>query len=207
MPQLGRLYFGAGLVVLGATALPLFSDALDVWRTGLPIRWTLLLGRGFVLGINAILFLMSSRFFNTEHLVSCRRLFAWCGTGYLLIALTAAIINRHSYDIAASHLDMQKSAVYRASDYSLDKLRSWLREHDADAGPDLKALSNDPEFAEALESKPFYRHNFDERFQISRKAVILGYKRARTVRDKPVFVLVRFPADLLRTLGFELVTA
>ncbi|HYR91314.1 MAG TPA: hypothetical protein VE422_45075 [Terriglobia bacterium] len=203
----GYLFFGAlflfGTAIAGLSA----SGAYRIWQAGLPIRWTLLAGESFVFGVNLTLFLLGYQFFNTSSIKGFRQLISWYGTGYLLIALTAAIIDRHWNEINKYHLDTRWPHAYRVQNSNaVDALRDWLQRHTAEAGPDLMSLSNDPEFLRALRTQEFYKQDFDEPFQVSNKAVIFGYKSDRNSRDKrPVFVLIRFPAGLAATLRFELV--
>jgi len=205
-PRLRAAYVFAGatlIVSAGAAGLSL-SGIHRIWTSGLPIRSTLLLGEFFVLGVNAVLFVFGYRFLNTMSIVSYRPLFSWCGIIYLLIGLTAAIENRHSYDISVFHLDVKNPETYRIRNKDVEhRFRDWLQQHSDQVGADLAALATDSEFINALESQMFYKQPFDERIQLSRKAVIFGYRNEYGPRKVRGFVLIRFPADLAETLGFE----
>jgi len=205
--HLRMTYVFLGVLLLSTAAIfgPTFAGALRVWHAGLPIRWTLIAGEVFICLTNVALFLAGYRFLNS----STRRytqFLSRCGIGYLLIALTAAIINRHWYEIDRHYLDIRQAHAYRAHNSNATaELRNWLQVHTADAGTDLMALSRDPEFLHALETQEFYRQEFDEAAQGSRKAVILGYKTGpETQWRHPSFLLVRFPAELAAALGFGL---
>jgi len=103
-----------------------------------------------------------------------------------------------------SHLNVRNPVVYRAKNpNSENDFRQWLQTHDHENARDLKSLSNDPEFIRALRDKDFYRVTFDEPFQLSRRAIVFGYKSRRSPTHEAVFVLVRFPDDLAKTLRFE----
>lgn len=80
-------------------------------------------------------------------------------------------------------------------------MKDWVEHHRTETGPDLLSLSNSPGFLDALRTREFYKYDFDEAFQVSRKAVIFGYRSAHDpINKRPVFVLVRFPAGLADTL-------
>jgi len=183
-----------------------------IWQAGLPIRWTLLVGESFVLAVNLVMFAGSYRFFSR----STRNFMGFglqCGMGCLLIALTAAILGRHWNEIDRYYLDIHRPQAYRVQNVNAaDDLQHWLhrglgdglRRGDRAVGPDLARLFNDPEFLHALQTRKFYRVDFDEAFQAADKAVIFGYKADRGIVDhRPAFVLVRFPADLAAVLRFE----
>src|SRR5438876_952087 len=141
---------------------------------------------------------------NTRSIGTYRPLFSWCCIIYLLIGLTAAIVNRHSYDISIFHLDAKNPDTYRIRNTDVEhRFRGWLQQHSDQAGADLAALSTDSEFIDALKSKTFYKQPFDEPLQFTRKAVIFGYRIEYGPRSSRVFVLIRFPSGLAETLGFE----
>ena len=125
--------------------------------------------------------------------------------GYLLIALTAAIVNRHWNEIDRHFLDVRQAQAFRSRNTNaIPELQNWLRTHRAEAGQDFVALSTDPDFLRALSTQDFYKRDFDEAFQGAPKAVILGYKEpAAAQRKKASFVLVRFPIELSTALRFE----
>src|SRR5437899_9788201 len=142
---------GTTLIVCAAAAGLSLSEMHRIWQSGLPIRSTLLLGEFFVLAINAVLFVFGYRFLNTRSIGTYRRLFSWCCIIYLLIGLTAAIVNRHSYDISIFHLDAKNPDTYRIRNMDVEhRFRGWLQQHSDQAGADLAALSTDSEFIDAL---------------------------------------------------------
>src|SRR3989441_3525776 len=195
---------GTTLIVCAAAAGLSLSEMHRIWQSGLPIRATLLLGEFFVFAINAVLFVFGYRFLNTRSIGTYRPLFSWCCIIYLLIGLTAAIVNRHSYDISIFHLDAKNPDTYRIRNMDVEhRFRGWLQQHSDQAGADLAALSTDSEFIDALKSKTFYKQPFDEPLQFTRKAVIFGYRIEYGPRSSRVFVLIRFPSGLAETLGFE----
>jgi hypothetical protein len=206
-PRLRTAYLFLGVLFLSVTAIAGLSasGAHRIWQAGLSIRWTLLAGESFVFGVNLALFVLGYRFFNTTSTRNYNQLFLWYGTGYLLIALTAAIVDRHWNEINKYYLDIRRPDAYRVQNTNAaNDLRDWLQHHTAEAGPDLMSLSNDPGFLRALRTQEFYKQDFDEAFQVSSKAVIFGYKNGHDSRDKrPVFVLIRFPADLAAALRFR----
>lgn len=207
--RMSYLFLGV-LSLLGAALIGLAdTETLRIWRAGLSIRWTLLAGELFICGVNLALFLAAYRFFNTTTITGYTRFLSRCAMGYLLIALTAAIVNRHWHEIDKHYLDMRQAHSYRIQNTNAaSELQNWLQAHAADVGPDLMSLSSETEFLRALRTQEFYKRDFDEAFQMSRKAVIFGYKNARDTQAKrPSFVLVRFPAELTTALRFELVDA
>jgi len=203
--RLGVAYLIVGGLLLAATtALGMYSLP-NIWRAGLPIRWTLLAADGFILSVNLVLLRLGYIFFNSPAVGSYRRFFMHCGVGCLLIVLTAAITNRHWSEIRLSHLDAisPKTYIVRNPNATSD-LRSWIQNHPRDVGQDLVALSEDPQFLDALKSGKFYKRDFDEAFQFSEGAVIYGFKeKANSRMTAPQFVLVRFPAELAAVLDFE----
>ena len=128
-----------------------------------------------------------------------------CGIACLLIALTTAINSRHWTEIRHSSLDVLNPVIYKVgNDNAASDLRTWLESHDSEAGEDLVALSNDPEFLHALENKQFYKQSFDEAFQGSHRAVIFGFKDIpNSSLRQPRFLLIRFPAELATILRFQ----
>ncbi len=210
-PRLRWAYLLLGVLFLLVTAIAGLgtSGAHRIWQAGLSIRWTLLAGESFVMGLNFALFVMGYRFYNTTSIKNYHQLLSWCGIGYLLIALTAAIVDSHWNEIDKYYLDTRRPPAYRVQNTNAaNDLRDWLRHHTAEAGPDLMSLSNDPEFLRALQTQEFYKQNFDDAVQVSSKAVIFGYKSARNSPDKrPVFVRIRFPAGLAAALRFEVAGA
>src|SRR5438034_5297032 len=205
-PWLRAAYVLAGttLIVCAAAAGLSLSEMHRIWQSGLPIRSTLLLGEFFVLAINAVLFVFGYRFLNTRSIGTYRPLFSWCCIIYLLIGLTAAIVNRHSYDISIFHLDAKNPDTYRIRNMDVEhRFRGWLQQHSDQAGADLAALSTNCEFSDAMITNTFYKQPFDEPLQFTRKAVIFGYRIEYGPRSSCVFVLIRFPSGLAETLGFE----
>jgi len=206
-PRLRTAYLFLGLLFLLLTASGdlITSGAHRIWRAGLPIRWTLLAGEGFVFGVNVALFALGYRFFNARSVKSLPQLLSWYGIGYLLIALTAAIVNRHWNEIDKYYLDVRRPDAYRAlNTNAAENFHDWLKRHPSEAAPDLTSLFNDPKFLEALQSEKYYRQDFDEPFQVAGKAVIFGYKNAHdSQHEPPAFVRIRFPASLAAALGFE----
>src|SRR5262245_45783946 len=208
-PRLLRTYIFFGLIWLAAASVvPLAQrGALRIRHAGLAIRFTLLAGELFVWCINIALFVTGYYFFNRTYVEGYKQFLLRCGMGYLLIALTAAIVNRHWNEIDRHFLDVRQAQAYRSRNANaIPELQKWLRTHTNEAGKDFVALSTDPDFLLALSTQDFYKRNFDEAFQGARKAVIFGYKEpAEARRKKASFVLVRFPIELSTALRFELV--
>jgi hypothetical protein len=208
-PRLRRTYLLLGLIWLSAAAVvPLAqTGALRIWHAGLAIRSTLLAGELFIWCVNIALFVAGYYFFNKTCVQGYKQFLLRCGMGYLLIALTAAILNRHWNEIDRHFLDIRQAQAYRSRNTNaVPELQNWLRTHTAEAGQDLVALSTDPGFLRALISQDFYKRDFDEAFQGGRKAVIFGYKEPAEARSKKAsFVLIRFPIELSTALRFELV--
>jgi hypothetical protein len=128
-----------------------------------------------------------------------------CGIACVLIALTAAINSRHWTEIRHSSLDILHPAIYKVGNTNAaNDLRTWLKNHDSEAGEDLVGLSSDPVFLYALENKPFYKRSFDEVLQGSHRAVIFGFRDIpNSSLRQPRFLLIRFPAELATILRFQ----
>jgi len=205
--RLRAIYLRLGLLFLfiAATAGLITSGAHRIWQAGLSIRWTLLAGECFVLAVNIVLFVVGYRFFNAAEGKNYRQFLTWNGVGYMLIALTANIVNRHWNEINKYHLDVRRPYVYRVQNANAgDIFHNWLKEHASEAGPDLVRLFNDPEFVRALQSHKFYKEQFDELFQVSNKAVVFGYKNGPvSQQNQSPFVRIRFPASLAAALRLE----
>jgi hypothetical protein len=198
---LGPLFF-----LLTPIAVLITSGGYRVWQAGLPIRWTLLAGESFVLGVNISLFVLGYRSMNAASRKRYRTFLSWYGIGYLVIALCAAILNRHWNEIDKYYLDILHPQAYRVqSPKPFDEFHNWLAQHAAEAGTDLLGLSNDQEFFEALQSRNFYKQKFDESLQGPRRAVIFGYKPDDNLRHRhqQMFLRIRFPASLAAALRFE----
>jgi hypothetical protein len=120
-------------------------------------------------------------------------------------SVTAAIDNRHWTEISHSSLDILHPVIYRVGNANAaSDLRKWLENHDSEAGEDLVALSNDPEFLHALKTKQFYKQSFDEAFQGSHRAVIFGFRDIpNSSLRQPRFLVIRFPAELATILRFQ----
>lgn len=208
-PRFRAAYLFLGWLFLFAAAAGglIASGAYRIWLAGLPIRWTLLAGEVFVFGLNAGLFVLGYRFFNSTSITNYHEFLKWCGKAYLLIALTAAIVGSHWNEINKHQLDRRMPNAYRVQSTNVEgDLRNWLQQHSREAGPDLMSLSLDPEFLRALKTQAFYKYDFDEAFQVSGNAVIFGYRDGRdSLHRPPAFVLIRFPASLAAVLRFELV--
>lgn len=207
-PRVRYVYLLLGILLLLAAIAGLRSSGANrIWQDGLSIRWTLLAGESFVLGVNITLFLFGYCFFNRTSMRNYRQLVSGSGMAYLLIALTAAIINRHWNEINKYHLDVRYPQSYRVQNYNAaDEFRRWLKDHTAEAGTDLVAFFNDPEFLKVLQTQQFYKQDFDDAL---REAVILGYKTERDSRRRelPTFVRIRFPSSLVVALRFQPVTS
>ena len=199
------LFLGVLLFLLAAGAGLMNSGAHRIWQAGLPVRWTLLAGECFVLGVNIALFVIGYRFISARSVQGFRELLPWYAIGYLLIALTAAIVTRHWNEIDKYHLDIRSPDAYRVRNTNArDAFDDWLIHHTSEAGSDLVSLFNDPEFLRALQTQNFYKQDLDEFFQGSRKAVIFGYKVGGDSQHKPpAFLRIRFPAGLAAALRFE----
>jgi hypothetical protein len=206
-PTLARAFAGVGFVCLSTAAgAGLLSFGTDpIWQSGLSIRWTLFAGECSILVLNAALLWLAYRFLTGRQQGSLWQFLSWCGTTYLLIALTAATINRHWNDVNKRHPDVRQPLEFRVGNpNALSDLQDWLQLHTSEAGPDLLQVTNDPEFIEALQNGKFYRLRFDEPFQFSRKAVVIGYQTGHTTRGRePAFRLIRFPLDLANTLQLK----
>ena len=112
-------------------------------------------------------------------------------------------VNRHWNEINKYYLDVRYPQAYRVQNNNVaNDFRRWLKDHTAEAGTDLVAFFNDPEFLEVLQTQQFYKPDFDDAF---REAVILGYKSERDSqrKERPTFVRIRFPASLATALRFQ----
>jgi hypothetical protein len=203
-----RVYFclGLGCLVLAASTGLMNSGALRIWQAVLPIRWTILAGESFVIAVNIALFVAGYRLLQAKESRGFQSLLPWYATGYLLIALTAAIIGRHWNEIDKYHLDVRYPDAYQVQETKArDVFHAWLSEHASEAGADLVALFDDSEFLMALQTRNFYKQEFDEFFQGEGKAVILGYRlEAESPRRAAPFLRIRFPVSLAAALRFDL---
>jgi hypothetical protein len=202
-PRLRYVYLGLGFLLIPGIAIAVVwsSGASRIWHAGLPIRWTLLAGESFLLAVNTALLAFGYQFFHKGLVRNYRQLLASCGIAYLLIALTAAITNHHWSDINKYYLDVQRPQPYRIGDKTAsDDFRSWLKDHKSEAGTDLITLFDDPEFMRSLETKEFYKQDFDDAFD---KALIFGYKADSAGRQPAAFVRLRLPMSLTAALRFQ----
>jgi hypothetical protein len=205
-PALRRTFLAVGVVLLLiAVSAGFVAYGTDpIWQSGLSIRWTLIAGEFSILALNAALLWPGYRFLSGIDRREIRQFLSWCGTAYLLIALTSATINRHWNDINKRHLDLRRLEYRVDNPTALADFQDWLQRHASNVGPDLMTLPNDPEFIEALRNGQFYRVRFDEPFQFSSKAVVLGYRASQTMHEqRDGFRLVRFPAELANTLRLK----
>jgi hypothetical protein len=205
-PAVARAFAGVGVGLLctaAGTGLLAFVTN-PIWQSHLSIRWTLLAGELSILAFNAGLVWLGYRFLIGQR-GELRQFFAWCGTVCLLIALIAATMGKHWNDINKRYLDVRQLLEYRVGNSNaLADLHNWLQRHPSQAGPELMRLPDDPEFIEALQHGKFYRVRFDEPFQFSSKAVVLGYRAAHTAQEREDgFRLIRFPAELANTLRLK----
>lgn len=205
-PTVARAFAGIGFALLcTATTTGLLAFVTNpIWQSHLSIRWTLLAGELSILALNAGLLWLGYRFLIGPQ-GELRQFSARCGTVCLLIALIAATMSRHWNDINRRYLDVRQPPEYRVGNpNALADLHDWLQRHPSQVGPDLMTLPNDPEFIEAVRNGQFYRVRFDEPFQFSSKAVVLGYRAAQTMHEqRDGFRLVRFPTELANTLRLK----
>ena len=202
-PRVRYVYLGLGFLSILAVAVAMVwnSGVSRIWHAGLPIRWTLLAGESFVLAVNTALFVFGYQFFHKTLVRNYRQLMAAFGMAYLLIALTAAITNHHWSEINKYYLDVRRPQPYRIADKTVsDDFHIWLKDHKSEAGTDLIALFDDPEFMRSLETKEFYKQDFDDAFE---KALIFGYKADSGRRERPAFVRFRLPMSLTAALRFQ----
>jgi hypothetical protein len=206
-PRLRRVYLAAGtLLLVGATVSSFTASGIyALWKAHLPIFGTMLAGESFVLATNAVLLVLAYRFFNVTTITGSQWFFQRSGIAYLLIALTASILGRHGNELREYYLDSGNPRTYRVlNSNAIDASKAWLLNHSADAGPELEQLFDNPEFVDALRTQEFHRVPFDELYPSRKRAVIFGYKvDGSAIRRRPVFVLVRFPAELASQLRFE----
>ena len=203
--EIRAAYMIVGAVLIAATAITGFLEMPGIWRAHLSIRWTLLAGESFICAVNLGLLAAGYTFFKSRRTNGSSVFMSQCAIACILIALTAAINSRHWTEIAHSDLDALHPRAYRVMNPSaVADFKTWLESHRTEAGKDFVALSDKPEFLYALENRPFYKQEFDEAFQLSRRAVIFGFKDTPTSSlRRPEFLLVRFPADLAAILRFE----
>jgi len=178
-----------------------------IWSAALPGSWTILICDGVVLSANCLLLVVSYKAFDREAVTSYTGLFACCGLVYFVIAGPAVLIDHQNNLINRHYLDRRRPEAYVVSnpDAIRDLGRLGERGPNATIGPDLESLLRDPEFAQALRTKKFYKQNFDEPFQVSDKAVIFGYKIETRPQREPLFITIRFPQELAEALRFQLV--
>lgn len=196
-------YVVGGAILIGAAAVFGFVGLQRIWRPDFAIRWTLMAGELFICAVNGGLLALGYSFFRSPR--GGYAFVSKCGVACVLIALTAAINSRHWAEITHSYLDVLSPGTYkvRNPDAAAD-FGKWTEIHGAEAGSDLVALSRDPEFLHALQNNAFYKQDFDEGLQVSRRALIFGFRDAPTsTLRRPEFQLIRFPADLVAMLQFE----
>jgi len=176
----------AFLFLTGVAELWAWHDDL-IWKAALPGRWTILACYFAVFAANLALLLISRKAFSRDFASSYIGLFARCGLVYFIIAAPAIVIDHENNLINRHYLDQRRPEAYVVT--NPDVIREFVgRGSKAGIGPDLAALLNDPEFGRALRAKKFYKQDFDEAFQVLRKAVIFGYKvETRSPQDAPMF--------------------
>jgi hypothetical protein len=112
-PRVRASYVIAGGFLIGVTALLGLSEMHAIWRQDLPIRWTMLTGELFIGIVNLVLLALGYRFFSSPRSDDFYRFTAQCGIACLLIALTAAINNRHWIEITRLHLDILHPETFK----------------------------------------------------------------------------------------------
>jgi DNA-binding winged helix-turn-helix (wHTH) protein len=207
LPGSPPAFWTTAVLLLGVTgaALSAYSGDVRVWRTGVP-GWTVLALGYLAVSLVNVGFAWTGRAVLRGRLSGgSRRLLALCAVAYLAILVPALAIEDEYNSINRHYLSTRRVDVYRAR--NPDAVLAFLQEPAAHAetGPDLLHLLRDPEFRHALAHEPFYRVDFDEPFQVWRRAVTFGYRRPQGETRQTFFRLVRFPEELARAIGFELV--
>ncbi len=197
-----------GILFLFATAACVAAASGDylIFKQRLPGCLTLVYGYALVLAINIVIWILGDYLFRTRQVVDFSRIFSLCALAYLPLAVTSWFIESNYNFINQHYLDKRRPSIYVVTNPAglinvRKALRTTLR---GQVGPLLTAMLEDPESSRELLNAKFYKQDFDEPFQLGPSAVIFGYKPApRGPRDQPSFIAIRFPAEIVATLGFQ----
>ena len=196
-----------GLFLLLTGGLLVSSSGEDrIWREALPGYRTIASGYGAVVILNVVVGWLGYRAFFRDHIVGSRSLAFACAVAYLPLAAVGFIIDETYNSINRHALDQRRPEAYYASNpEALQQLKRAGPEWEADIGPDLRSVLQDPAFERALRTQPFYKQNFDEPFQLGTRAVMFGYQPApSSPPSRPSrFVMIRFPEKMAAALQFH----
>lgn len=203
-PGLRAAYLILGPIFLLATASCLFLASSDygIWQDRVPGASTLVIGYAVVVLLNVGLWLGAYRLFNREK-ISLRPIVGLCAAVYLPLALAAAFVDGEYNLINRYHLDERRPVAYRVE--NPDAIKRFQRgippELGHEIGVNLLGLLKDPQFEHILRTQVFYKQDFDEAFQLSRRTVMFGY-RMLSPNGQSVFQIIRFPKSLAEELRF-----
>ena len=206
-PVLERAYIVMGLLFLFTEFIfvGLTSSDYQVFKAGVPGRWTLAVGWLAIIGINLAVWVAGRHCFSSGSRSSRRQFFFFCAAAYLGIAVAAFFVDDEHNRINRDYLDLRWPEAYVAE--NPDGIREFQGSGQAafrtQIGPDLLAVLNDPGFQDALRHGKFYKQHFDEPFQLRRRAVIYAYRpKLPSGSPRSGFVSIRFPKELADAIRF-----
>ena len=185
-----------------------YSGESEIWRGDLPGSRLVALGYAGALTINAVTAWLGRYILRGGTTGGSRRLLGMSAIAYIALLVPAMTVDHLHNVINRGYLDVRRPNAYRATHpEAVDTLLAAGALHQrSDVGDDLRRLLSEDEFRAALRERAFHLVAFDEPFQLRRRAVMFGYRRPETSADAPaLFRIIRFPADIARSLGFELV--
>jgi hypothetical protein len=201
-----KSYTLLGILFLSATVMSLAIDLGDdhVWNAGLRARWAVFDGYTTVFIINASVWTAGRQCFQTQA-TGHRSLFSFCAMAFVPLAFAAFITDSEQNRINRFELDVRRPEAYRAANPGAikafdDPSRENLQ---ADIGQDLRTLSRDPDFHDALQNGIFYKQPWDEPFQLLHRSVMFGYRPKSSSDARSPFVIIRFPRELAEALRFQ----
>jgi DNA-binding winged helix-turn-helix (wHTH) protein len=193
------------LVVCATTVVWNLGDDL-IWGQAVPGSRLIAVGYFAVSAVNIAVWFVGHHAFGKPDLPSFRILLLGWMIAYLPVGLAGFIIDQEYNSINLHYLKARRPVHYRAlNPGAIDYFKHNPKgELSSEIGPDLWSLLNDPAFERVLRTKPFYKQDFDELFQIGTRSVMFGFE---VTEDSPGrgsrFTIIRFPETMAVALRFQ----